>query len=209
MMHNALTGLLIPSNRPVFGETKMQAQSKAVKTTTTTTKPVFTTECMAATRDYAKAREGAENKIVKLADVYAAHHITHKDVAVGGDTEIREQVLKGLALGFPMDQQRLLSAETKSLGKEDKEAKRKARMKLGKYISAVEAYLLRAERAENGTPEQHDKEGDSKGEKTEAQRIQKMLDNVITKLQKLEAPAFDISKAVSCIKAIKALIPAV
>ena len=78
--------------------------------------------------------------------------------------------------------------------------KKEIQQKIGAYLAKIQSHIRGAEKAEE--------EGEESAAKTEVQRIHELLDKAIAKMQKLDAPTFDVTEAVKRIKAVKGMMPA-
>ena len=106
---------------------------------------------------------------------------------------------------LPKKEQALLAKETKTLSEQDKFFKHKVNTKVGTYLTRFEKHIAKREEDEQI------KAGliEPRVAKTENQKLQKQLDEIIGKYQKLEKPAFDVAECVKLLKQVKTLTPAV
>lgn len=155
------------------------------------------------TTDVIKGDMQISNKWVKLSDSYRAEGVTATMLATekqGGSEELRDQVKSAIIAAFTDSEQRLLATDTKALDDSAKGTKKTLQQRVGSYLDKVRSHISKAEKDEEG--------GDARASKTEIQRIHKLLDDAITKLQKLENPAFGVPDAVKKIQAVKGMMPA-
>lgn len=145
-----------------------------------------------------------KNKWQALSDSYRGDGVTAamlETVKKGGDEDLRQQVSAAIVLAFTEKERKLLAADTKTLSDSDKGNKKTLQQRVGSYLDKIRTHIANAEKVEDG-----DEEGSAP--KTEVQRIQALLEKVVTKLQKLEKPAFDVTEAVKRVNAIKGMMPA-
>lgn len=145
-----------------------------------------------------------KDKWVKLSDSYRGDGVTAamlETVKNGGDEGIREQVKGAIVLAFTESARKLLAADTKTLSESDKGTKKTLQQNIGAYLDKIKTHIANAEKAES-------EDGESDAPKTEVQRIHALLDKAVTKLQKLDAPAFDVTEAVKRLNAVKGMMPA-
>lgn len=146
-----------------------------------------------------------KDKWVKLSDSYRGDGVTAamlETVKNGGDEGIREQVKGAIVLAFTESARKLLAADTKTLSESDKGTKKTLQQNIGAYLDKIKTHIANAEKAES------DDGGEGSAPKTEVQRIHALLDKAVTKLQKLDAPAFDVTEAVKRLNAVKGMMPA-
>lgn len=156
------------------------------------------------TTDVIKGDMQIGNKWVKLSDSYRAEGITAAMLETGkkgGSDDLRDQVKSAIVLAFTDAERKLLASDTKVLDKNDKTEKKEVQQKIGAYLSKIQTHIANAEKAES-------EDGESDAPKTEVQRIHALLDKAVTKLQKLDAPAFDVTEAVKRLNAVKGMMPA-
>jgi len=103
------------------------------------------------------------------------------------------------------DVQKILAAETKSLSQVDKGVKAYWQTQIGSLIGKLESKLREREEQETMTDEQKA----AKAKKTLHQRLQKSLDEVISKYQGIEKPEFDVTECVKLLNQIKKITPSV
>lgn len=159
-----------------------------------------------ALKDALKAEGATKTKWTKATDLLIAQGITSKLLETRKDGEndkLRTQVKALIVTTFPEAKQKILSKETKSLNDADKKFKRDTTQEIGRYMSLIEGKLKKAEAEANPEAEA------AESTKTEMQKIQGLLDDVLKKVQKLEAPSFDVAQVVKNVKAIKGSMPSV
>jgi hypothetical protein len=155
------------------------------------------------TTDTVKGDMGTQKKWVKLSDTYRAEGVTSAMLETekkGGSVDLRDQVKSAIVLSFSEGDRALLATDTKALDDVNKMLKKEVQQSIGAYLSKIQSHIAKAEKAEE--------EGEESAAKTEVQRIHELLDKAITKMQKLDAPSFDVTDAVKRIKAIKGTMPA-
>ena len=167
-------------------------------------------EVLAATiKDHNKL----ETKWVAVTDSLSADGITSVDLAKTktGETEkLRAQVKSIIVSTFSSAKQNLLLKDTKTLSEEDKIKKKLVQKDIGSLLGLIERKLKKAEHdarvaagmEDNGT-------GAQESSKSELQKIQAKLDEVLVKLNKIEDAEFDIVETVKLVKVVKGMIPAV
>jgi hypothetical protein len=163
----------------------------------------------AATQDAIKAAivaEGtAKSRWVKTTDLLVSDGITSallKSTKTGENDKLRAQVKSIIVSTFGKADQALLAKETKTLSDAAKAEKRRLIQETGRYLALIESKLASRE---------EDEKEDSEKEtpKTELQKIQAKLDEVIAKLTKLEDARFDVVQTIKNVKAVKGSMPAV
>jgi hypothetical protein len=157
----------------------------------------------AATIDVVKAETAGLKKYRALADVYHADGIRAEMLETeknGGNVSLRTDVKLAITFGLTEAEQKIIAADVKTLDAVQKTARNDAKDKVEKYLGKIRKYLK---------DDESDGTGDAKETKTEIQRIQKMLDDALTKIQKLENPAFNVVDVVKLIKTAKGAMPAV
>lgn len=145
-----------------------------------------------------------KHKWQKLGDLYRGDGVTAAMLATekkGGDEDLRDQVKGAIILAFTEGERKLLAADTKTLSDSDKGTKKTLQQNVGSYLDKIRTHIANAEKEESG-------EDEGGAPKTEVQRIHELLDKAVTKLQKLEKPAFDVTEAVKRVNAIKGMMPA-
>jgi hypothetical protein len=163
----------------------------------------------AATQEAIKAAivaEGtAKSRWVKTTDLLVSDGITSallKSTKTGENNKLRAQVKSIIVSTFGKADQALLAKETKSLSDSAKAEKRRLIQETGRYLSLIEGKLASREADESGDDE-------SSSTKTELEKIQAKLSEVLKKLEKLEDARFDIVQTVKLVKALKGSMPAV
>ena len=134
--------------------------------------------------------------------------------AKGGNEDARKQVSEAILAGFTQAEFALLSKDAKSLNAEDKIARQNLMTRKDTTFNRIRGDLFAYDGFDkhgNLIPEQSDdNEADEDGSvKTDLQKIHAALDSVLTKLQKLEDPNFDVVECVKRINAAKGMIPSI
>jgi uncharacterized protein (DUF885 family) len=175
----------------------------------------LSTATLKQTADTIKGDIETGHKWVKLADLYRAEGVTASMLETenkGGDERLRDQVKEAIVAGFKETDRKLLASDTKTLSDREKGTKKTLQQNVGAYLAKIKTHILKAESAEKAksaenavsTPEK----AESSATKTQAQRVQKMLDDVIKTMQKMEKPNFDVADAIKRINAVKGIVPA-
>ena len=149
--------------------------------------------------DVVKKGEGAENQLVKAADQLIADGLSFANLETekkGGSPEVRAEVKAALFQGLTKREQEIISADVKTLDRVQKTERNDAKNKVDSYLRKVRNHMMPVVEGEGET-------------KTEVQRIQKLLEDAITKMQGLVEPAFDVVDLVKRIKSVKGAMPAV
>ena len=149
--------------------------------------------------DVVKLGEKAGNQLVKAADQLIADGLSFVALETekkGGSPEVRDAVKAALFQGLTKREQEIITADVKTLDAAQKVERNEAKNKIDSYLRKVRNHM---------TPEV---EGESET-KTEVQRIQKLLEDAITKMQALVEPSFDVVDLVKRIKSVKGAMPAV
>ena len=166
--------------------------------------PVLSAKTLKLTTEVISGEEKSSEKWVELADLYRGDKVTAamlETVKNGGREEIRDKIKASIVLGFNEKKRALLASDTKTLNESDKGLKKTYQQSIGAYLDKIKTHIANAEKTES-------EDGSPSAPKTPVQRIQKILDDAITKLQKLESPAFNVPDAVKKIQAVKAMMPA-
>jgi hypothetical protein len=156
--------------------------------------------------DTLRAEAQVTQKWVKFTDLLRADGITSTMLdSKTGSQELREWVKDKIILpSFKDAELALMAKETKSLEDDKKAQKRFLQQQVGSRLGKIQRHLRAAENpagaGEDGTP---------KAPKTDAQRLQKMLDDILAKIGKMEKPAFDAVAVCDHLKKCKGIIPAV
>jgi len=160
-------------------------------------------QARSATIEVVKAEGQTEKKYRKLADVYHADGIrsamleTEKN---GGSVELRTSVKSAITAGFTADEQALMAKDPKTLESGAKHDRTTLKGRVDTMLNRIRNYLA---------DDEADGSGEARETKTAFQRMHDNLDKVITALQKLENPSFDVAETVKRIKLGKSLIPSV
>lgn len=177
-------------------------------------KIILSGDTIKAGTDYVSADGKAQAKLTRFVDLMFADGVRTINIRAKGDdgkATTENDALRGqikdtvIIAGFPKAEQALLDKETKTLSEQDKFFKFKVQQKIGKYMSTFEKKITELEHDEMvqaGLIE-------PRAPKTEAQKLQKMLDDAIGKYQKIENPAFDVTECVKLLKQVKTITPAV
>jgi hypothetical protein len=163
--------------------------------------------------DVIKDESKIKNKWVRVTDSLKADGITSFDLEstkTGENEKLRAQVKSIIVSTFSATKQNLLLKDTKTLSDSDKIQKKMAQQDIGTYLGLIEKKLRKAEHddrvaaglEDNGT-------GAQESSKSELQKIQAKLDEVLVKLNKLENAEFDLVETVKLVKVVKGMIPAV
>ena len=129
----------------------------------------------------------------------------HLDAKRTDTVENRNKVRAIVISKMDKDVQKILSAETKSLSQVDKGVKAYWQTQVGSLIGKLESKLKEREEQETMTDEQKE----AKAKKTLHQRLQKSLDEIISKYQGIEKPEFDVTECVKLLNQIKKITPSV
>ena len=150
---------------------------------------------------------GTRNKWVQVTDFIWSKGMRpiHLDAKRTDTVENRNKVRAIVISKMDKDVQKILSAETKSLSQVDKGVKAYWQTQVGSLIGKLESKLKEREEQETMTDEQKA----AKAKKTLHQRLQKSLDEIITKYQGIEKPEFDVTECVKLLNQIKKITPSV
>ena len=157
----------------------------------------------AAVIDVVKSEESTGKKYRKLADVFHADGIRGDDlqtVKKGGNAELRQSTKDAIYMGFTEADRTLALKDVKTLDDVEKMKREKIRDRADIMLGRIRAYLLNDE--SEGT-------GEAQESKTVYQRMHAQLDAILTKLQAIESPNFDVVETVKRIKLGKSLIPSI
>lgn len=177
-------------------------------------KVILSGDTIKAGIEFVSADGKAQSKLTRFVDLMWADGVRTLTIRAKGDDgkacsendPLRDQIKETVIIpGFPKHEQALLDKETKTLSEQDKFFKFKVQQKLGKYMATFEkkiAELEHDELVQAGLIE-------PRAPKTEAQKLQKLLDDAIGKYQKLENPVFDVTECVKLLKQVKTITPAV
>ena len=149
--------------------------------------------------DVVKLGEKAGNQLVKAADQLTADGLSFVNLETeknGGSPEVRAEVKAALFQGLTKQEQEIINADVKTLNAAQKVDRNEAKNKIDSYLRKVRNHMMPEVEGEGET-------------KTEVQRIQKLLEDAITKMQGLVEPTFDVVDLVKRIKSIKGAMPAV
>ena len=129
----------------------------------------------------------------------------HLDAKRTDTVENRNRVRAIVISNLDKDVQKLLATDTKSLSQMDKGNKAYQQEQVGSLKGKLEKKLRDREEQETMTEEQQT----AKAKKTLHQRLQKALDEVITKYQGIEKPDFDVTECVKLLNQVKKITPSV
>ena len=149
--------------------------------------------------DVVKLGEKAGNQLVKAADQLIADGLSFANLETekkGGSPEVRAEVKAALFQGLTKREQEIITADVKTLDAAQKVERNEAKNKIDSYLRKVRNHMMPEVEGEGET-------------KTEVQRIQKLLEDAITKMQGLVEPTFDVVDLVKRIKSVKGAMPAV
>lgn len=149
--------------------------------------------------DVVKLGEKAGNQLVKAADQLIADGLTFVALETekkGGSVIVRTEVKNALFQGLTKREQEIILADVKTLDAAQKVERNEAKNKIDSYLRKVRNHMMPEVEGESET-------------KTEVQRIQGLLEDAITKLQKLAEPTFDVTHVIKTIKAAKGAMPAI
>lgn len=167
------------------------------------TKVVLSSSSVSALSSALKSQDKNDQCWVKACDTLRADRITAAMLDTeknGGDEDLRDQVKKIIVTTFTEAERALLATDTKALDDMKKFQKKTVQQKIGARLSLIQSHIRKAEKAEE--------DGEAQAPKTQVQRIHADLDKAISKLQKLEAPTFDVTEVIKRITAAKGMMPA-
>lgn len=177
------------------------------------TKVVLSSGSVSALSSALKSQDKNDQCWVKACDTLRADRITAAMLETGkngGNEDLRDQVKKVIVSTFTEAEKALLAMDAKALPKRSdqkagdkapsKEDKKEVQQKIGARLSLIQSHIRKAEKAEE--------DGEAQAPKTAVQRIHADLDKAISKLQKLDAPTFDVTEVVKRITAAKGMMPA-
>lgn len=160
-----------------------------------------------------KSQDQTDKRWVKACDAARADRITAAMLETeknGGNEDLRNQIKEVIVSTFTEAERALLATDTKALPRRkdqqagdkapSKEDKKEVQQKIGARLSLIQSHIRKAEKAEE--------DGEAEAPKTAVQRIHADLDKAIAKLQKLDAPTFDVTEVVKRITAAKGMMPA-
>ena len=128
----------------------------------------------------------------------------------GGSESAREQVIASILAGFSKSDFALYHKDAKTLDAETKQDRTNLRTKKDTYLNRIRTHLFSIDGLDkNGEAISTETETESESEsvKTENQKIHAALAAVITKLQKMDSPDFDVADCVKRIMAAQGMIP--
>jgi hypothetical protein len=154
--------------------------------------------------DTLRAESQVAQKWVKFTDLLRADGVTSAMLdSNSGSQELRDHVKTHIIIpSFKATELALMAKETKSLDEIKKTQKRILQQQVGSRLAKIERHLKEAEKAADagGTP---------RTTRTDAQRLQKLLDDILAKLTKIEKPPFDMVAVCDHLKKCKKIIPSV
>jgi len=168
--------------------------------------------------DTLRSEEAVNRKWVRFTDMLRADGVTSAMLGKEGSQELRDFVRNSIIIpSFKKEIVVLIEKDINDVPENMKEARRKARMQIGSKLGKIEKHLRDAEEAEKKAAAAAAGEGEGAGEtdstpqtsKTDAQRLQKMLDDILAKIGKMEKPAFDAVAVCNHLKKCKGIIPSV
>lgn len=167
------------------------------------TKVVLSVVASAALSAALKSQDKNEGTWTKASDALRADRVTSAMLETskkGGDEDLRDQVKKVIVSTFTEVEKTLIVADPKLLDDMKKFQRKTAQQKIGARLALIQSHIRKAEKAEE--------DGEAQASKTPIQRIHVDLDKAIAKLQKLEAPGFDVAEVIKRINAAKGMMPA-
>lgn len=167
------------------------------------TKVVLSSGSVSALSSALKSQDKNDKCWVTACDTLRADRITSSMLDTeknGGNEDLRQQVKNVILSTFTEAEKALLATDTKALDDMKKFQKKTVQQKIGARLSLIQSHIRKAEKAEE--------DGEAQAPKTAVQRIHADLDKAISKLQKLDAPTFDVTEVVKRITAAKGMMPA-
>ena len=129
----------------------------------------------------------------------------------GGNESARDQVINSILAGFSKSDFALYHKDAKTLDAETKQERTNLRTKKDTYLNRIRTHLFSIDGLDkNGevvSTEVGSEETESESVKTENQKIHAALAAVITKLQKMDSPDFDVADCVKRIMSAQGMIP--
>jgi hypothetical protein len=128
----------------------------------------------------------------------------------GGSESARDQVINSILAGFSKADFALYHKDVKTLDAETKQDRTNLRTKKDTYLNRIRTHLFSIDGLDkNGEAISTETETESESEsvKTENQKIHAALAAVITKLQKMESPDFDVADCIKRIMSAQGMIP--
>ena len=147
------------------------------------------------------------NKWVQVTDFIWSKGMrpVHLDAKRTDTVENRNKVRAIVVSNLEKDVQKLLATETKTLSQMDKGVKAYWQEQVGSLIGKLESKLKDRQDQETMTDDQKA----AKAKKTFHQRLQKSLDELISKYQGIEKPEFDVTECVKLLNQVKKISPSV
>lgn len=171
-----------------------------------------TAETIRIGKDTLRSEEAVEQKWVKFTDLLRADGVTYAMLCKDGSEELREFVRNNIIIpSLKAGVVALLTKDIADVPENMKGARRTAQMDVGSKLRKIEKHLRKAEEAEKKAAAAGEGEGEGapKASKTDAQRLQKLLDDILAKIGKMEAPTFDAVAVCDHLKKCKGIIPSV
>jgi hypothetical protein len=141
------------------------------------------------------------------ADGFTGHMLM--TIANGGSESARQQTIDAILAGFSKSDYALYHKDAKTLDAETKQERTNLRTKKDTYLNRIRTHLFSIDgldkKGEVVSTETETEETESV--KTENQKIHAALAAVITKLQKMESPDFDVADCVKRIMSAQGMIP--
>jgi hypothetical protein len=182
-------------------------------TTTAMTVKFPTVETVRIGADTLRSEEAVKQKWVKFTDMLRADGVTSAMLSKHGSEELRDFVRNSIIIpSFKKEIVALIEKDISEVPENMREARRRARMQIGSKLAKIESHLRDAEEKEKKVVESGPVEGEDgtpKTSKTDAQKLQKLLDDILTKIGKMEEPTFDVVAVCDHLKAAKSIIPSV
>jgi hypothetical protein len=130
----------------------------------------------------------------------------------GGSESAREQVIASILAGFSKSDFALYHKDAKTLDAETRQERTNLRTKKDTYLNRIRTHLFAIDGLDkNGevvaAKSEETEETESESVKTENQKIHAALAAVITKLQKMDSPDFDVADCVKRIMSAQGMIP--
>jgi DNA topoisomerase IB len=129
----------------------------------------------------------------------------------GGNESARDQVINSILAGFSKADFALYHKDVKTLDAETKQARTNLRTKKDTYLNRIRTHLFSIDGLDkNGgvvSAEVETESSEVESTKTENQKIHAALAAVITKLQKMDSPDFDVADCVKRIMSAQGMIP--
>jgi len=129
----------------------------------------------------------------------------------GGSESARDQVINSILAGFSKSDFALYHKDAKTLDAETKQERTNLRTKKDTYLNRIRTHLFSIDgldkKGEAAAKTEETEETESESVKTENQKIHAALAAVITKLQKMDSPDFDVADCIKRIMSAQGMIP--